>query len=307
MHWRKIEWQTLLLFICCYGLWLLTTYQFNIVSDNWGLATACLMLFTITALLTAFHTSLQHEVVHGHPTPWSVVNEALVFPSLIFVYPFRRYRDLHLKHHNDANLTDPYEDPESYFWPQTEGHKLNKIKWLLLSMNNTFVGRMLLGPPLGLWGFYKTEISKLWRGEKGVRLSWSLHIIGCVCVVSWLTFVCAIPLWLYACLVIYPAVSWILIRSFAEHRADKIIGKRSAIVEAHPFFALLFLNNNLHIVHHAHPEMAWHELPMMYAQNREKFLTANGGYLYTGYGSIVRQFAFRKKQPVFHPFSHRKL
>ena len=25
--------------------------------------------------------ALQHEVVHGHPTPWNWVNEALVFPS----------------------------------------------------------------------------------------------------------------------------------------------------------------------------------------------------------------------------------
>lgn len=32
--------------------------------------------------LLAWHGSLQHEVVHGHPTRWRWLNRALVFPSL---------------------------------------------------------------------------------------------------------------------------------------------------------------------------------------------------------------------------------
>ena len=302
----KIEWQTMALFVGCYSLWLLTTFQFENIRTIFGFGAACLMLLIITALVTAFHTSLQHEVVHGHPTAWPLLNEALVFPSLILVYPFRRYRRLHLKHHNDANLTDPYEDPESYFWPQNEQHNLSKIKLFLLGLNNSFVGRLVLGPSLGLWGFYKTEFSKLRGNESGVRKAWVLHIIGCIGVLSWLTLVCNIPLWLYAGLVVYPAVAWILIRSFAEHRADEVIGNRTAIVHAHPFFALLYLNNNLHIVHHAHPEAAWYDLPKIYYSQPQKFHKANGDYVFSGYGSIVRQFAFRQKQPVFHPINHRK-
>jgi len=303
---RKIEWKTLGLFVACYAIWLGTTWYFVAVSENWGDISGFAMLFVITAVVTAFHTSLQHEVVHGHPTPWPLVNEALVFPSLIFVYPYRRYRQLHLKHHNDANLTDPYEDPESYFWPQCECEKIGPIKMFLLGLNNTFVGRMILGPPLGVWGFYRTEIARLYKGEKGVRKAWALHIVGSFMVYLWLSYVAGIPFWLYALLVIYPGVAWILVRSFAEHQASETVGERTAIVEAHPFFRLLFLNNNLHIVHHAHPNAAWYDLPKLYFERKQHYLAANSGYRFAGYGDIVRQFAFRKKQEVFHPILHRE-
>ena len=303
---RNLETQTLALFAACYGLWIATTWNFTYVSESFGLVAACLMLFTITALVTAFHTSLQHEVVHDHPTPWPLVNEALVFPSLIFVYPFRRYRLLHLKHHNDVYLTDPFKDPESYFWCQSDRKSIGRIKLFLLEMNNTFIGRMVLGPPLGLWGFYRTELARLRANKKDVRKAWGLHIIGCSIVYFWLSYICAIPFWLYALLVIYPGVSWILIRSFAEHQASKTVGPRTAIVEAHPFFGLLFLNNNLHTVHHAHPQAPWYDLPKLYRLNKQDYLAQNDGYRFKGYGSIIRQYAFHQKQPVFHPILYRK-
>jgi len=306
LEWKTSEWKTVALFIACYGAWGLTTWSFLAVSADWGFGLACLMLFTITALATALHTSLQHEVSHGHPTPWPLVNEALVFPSQIFVYPFRRYRRLHLKHHNDNNLTDPYEDPESYFWPQSEHQKIGPVKLFLLGLNNTFIGRIILGPPLGVSGFYRTELARLYANESGVRKAWGLHLAGCALVYIWLSYVCGIPFWLYGLLVIYPGISWILIRSFAEHQASETVGARTAIVEAHPFFGLLFLNNNLHVVHHAHPQAPWYDLPRLYKQDKQHYLSMNDGYRFNGYGSIIKQYAFHKKQSVFHPIMHRK-
>ncbi len=302
---QGLEWRTLALLALCYAIWIASTLSFEYLVVNWGYASACLMLFFITAIVSAFHTSIQHEVVHDHPTPWPLVNEALIFPSLIFVYPFRRYRELHLKHHDDANLTDPYEDPESYYWAETERYKLGKVMQALLAMNNTFVGRMLLGPPLGLFGFYRTEIEKLKNNDAGVRKAWALHLAGSLPVLLWITWVCGIPFWLYALLVIYPGVSWILIRSFAEHQAAASVGGRTAIVEAHPFFGLLFLNNNLHMVHHAHPKAAWYDLPAMYRERKQHYLAANDSYLFNGYWHVIRQFAFHAKQPVFHPILYR--
>jgi fatty acid desaturase len=163
---------------------------------------------------------------------------------------------------------------------------------------------MILGPPLGLFGFYKTELVRLRRNESGVRKAWTLHLIGSLPVLLWITIVCGIPIWLYTVLVVFPGVSWILIRSFAEHQAAVAIGGRTAIVETHPFFGLLFLNNNLHMVHHAHPQAAWYDLPAMYRERRQHYLAANDSYLFEGYWSVVRQFAFHKKQPVFHPIYH---
>jgi fatty acid desaturase len=272
--------------------------------DNWGHLAAAAMLFFVTAIISAFHTSLQHEVVHGHPTRWPLLNEALVFPSLIIVYPFRRYRQLHLKHHDDANLTDPYEDPESYFWPQSAEQNMSPLMRALLGMNNTFVGRMTLGPLLGLSGFYKTEFVHLRRGEAGVRKAWALHVMSVALVWFWVSWICGIPFWLYMVLVALPGVSWILIRSFAEHQAAKSVGARTAIVEAHVFFSMLFLNNNLHVVHHAHPGVAWYDLPRLYRERKKQYLAANESYLFKGYWQVVRQFAFTKKQPVFHPILH---
>lgn len=299
---RRVEWQTVAVAVACYAVWAGSTLSFQSINAHWGLLPACLLLATVTALATAFHTSVQHEIVHGHPSPWPWLNEALVFPSLVLVYPFRRYRDLHLIHHIDSNLTDPYEDPESYYWPTQEKNRIGPVMLWFLKANNTLVGRLVLGPLLGLKGFFTTEIKKLVRNEKGVRLAWALHVIACGLVYYWVSIVCAIPFWLYIVLVVYSAVSWILIRSFAEHKAAEEVGPRTAIVEAHPFFATLFLNNNLHIVHHAHPEVAWYDLPALYRKRRQQYLRANGHFVYRGYGAVFKQFAFRSRQPVFHPF-----
>lgn len=299
---RPFEWQTVLAVVGCYGLWAGSTASFQPVSAFAGPLVAGMILLVVTSLATAFHTSIQHEVVHGHPTPWPLVNETLIFPSLILVYPYRRYRDLHLAHHIDANLTDPLEDPESYYWAPRDKTRIGPMRKGLLTLNNSLAGRLILGPALGLMCFWHGEVQKLIRGEAAVWRAWLVHVPACLIVYWWVCVVCDIPFWLYALLVVYPAVSWILIRSFAEHRAARSIGARTAIVEAHPFFALLFLNNNLHVVHHAHPDVAWYELPGLYRERRDIYLRANNHLLYRGYGEIFRKFAFRAIQPVFHPY-----
>ena len=303
---KRFEWQTLALIFACYVLWLGTTVSFSSIVENYGFSAGVLLLFGVTALSAAFHTSLQHEVVHGHPTPYGWLNEALIFPSLIFVYPFRRYRALHLKHHIDENLTDPYDDPESYYWPQSIGQKLRPMTVLLLNANNTFIGRMIIGTPLGLYGFYKTEWQRIRNNEQGVITAWLLHVIGFLPVIYWIVVVCQIPFWVYVVFVIYPGVSWILVRSFAEHQAAEQVGGRSAIVEAHPFFSLLYLNNNLHIVHHASPSTPWYDLPALYRERRQLYLAANQDYRFEGYWQIVSKFAFTRKQPIVHPLFRRE-
>ena len=67
------------------------------------------------AVLGGWYNSLQHEVIHGHPTPWRRVNSALVIVPLGLVVPFAEYRDIHLAHHREPELTDPALDPESFY------------------------------------------------------------------------------------------------------------------------------------------------------------------------------------------------
>ena len=74
------------------------------------------------------------------------------------------------------------------------------------------------------------------------------------------------------------------------------------MIEDRGFLAFLFLNNNFHVVHHSHPRVPWYRLPQLYAKNRERFLTRNGGYVYRSYADIFRRHLLRRKDPVPHPF-----
>ncbi|MEL6946772.1 MAG: fatty acid desaturase [Pseudomonadota bacterium] len=291
------EWVTLALILGCYA-------GFIGLGALWMSAMGWFVLPGM-AVLAAFHTSLQHETIHGHPTRYAWFNELLVSLPLAVVFPYRRYRDLHLLHHNDASLTDPYEDPESYFWPyDTYEQMWRPIRWLFLA-NNTLVGRLLIGPWLTLVGFARTEFVRLVRGEEGVRAAWLLHGCGLCALAGLVITVFGMPLWIYALCIVYPALSLTALRAYAEHQAAENVGARTAVVEASPIWSLLYLNNNLHIVHHANPAEPWYALPDLYRERRHVFLAANDNTLFTGYREIFARFAFRVKQPVEHPFLYR--
>jgi len=295
----RLEWGTLALIIACYGGWFAAGLLWTTPLWIAGLI--------ILPVLAAFHTSLQHETIHGHPTRWRALNEALVSLPLAVVFPYRRYRDLHLRHHRDEHLTDPFEDPESYFWCETEVRQMNDFQRHIFALNNTFVGRLLIGPALTIIGFSRTELWRLRNNHPGVRQAWALHLPGVVALIALITFVFHMPVWVYLLFCVYPALSLTAMRAYAEHQAAENVGARSAIVEAHPALALLYLNNNLHIVHHASPHTAWYDLPRLYAERRQQYLAANENTLFLGYSDIARRFAFAIKQPVAHPFARKSV
>ena len=92
-----------------------------------------------------------------------------------------------------------------------------------------------------------------------------------------------------------------LVRSFAEHKADSAVERRTAIVEGSRVFGLLFLFNNLHVAHHMRPSLPWYELPSWYARNREALAASNGGLIYRGYRDVFRQYFTRPYQQMIHP------
>ena len=99
-----VEVPTLALIFVTYAGWLLITATYG----RWPL---WIIAPAVTLLLT-LHSSLQHEIIHGHPTRWRNVNRILGMVPLSFWLPFERYRQLHRAHHIDARLTDPLDDPE---------------------------------------------------------------------------------------------------------------------------------------------------------------------------------------------------
>ena len=100
------------------------------------------------------------------------------------------------------------------------------------------------------------------------------------------------------CLVVFNILK---LRTFLEHQAHERASGRSVIVEKGGVFAFLFLNNNLHVVHHMHPRVPWYRLPALYAANAEHYRRRNGGYVYGSYAEVFRRHFLSRKDPVAHP------
>ena len=134
---RSIEWPTLILTLCVYG-----AYAFGaIVVLPVSLVLGLLIMVTAGVL----HSSLTHEVLHGHPFNSAFLNALLVFPALIIFVPYLRFKDTHLDHHRDERLTDPYDDPETNFMDPQVWDQLPKWRQSLHLLNNTLLGRMFWG------------------------------------------------------------------------------------------------------------------------------------------------------------------
>lgn len=289
---RGLEWPTLLMMALTYIVW--------------GLGTAVIwqaspvLAIVLTTIAIAQFSSLQHEVLHGHPFRSKAINEALVFAGLTLFIPYGRFRDTHLAHHHDPALTDPYDDPESNFLdPEVWAQKPWLLK-VLLQINNTLLGRILLGPAFSIWAVVSNDVAAIRTGDVAVRQAWLLHVPGLAMVGVWLLAFGTMPVWAYV-LSAYVGFGLLKIRTFLEHRAHETSRARSVIIEDRGPFSLLFLNNNFHAVHHSNPTLAWYKLPAHYAAKRDDYLLRNGGYVYGSYADIFRQFLFRAKDPVPHP------
>jgi fatty acid desaturase len=292
-----VEWPTLVLLAACYGLWALAT--------TWAAGLWLPLGIGLTAVAVTLHSSLQHEVLHGHPFRSPRLNAALVFPALGLFVPYGRFRDTHLAHHHDAVLTDPYDDPESnYLDPAVWGRRPRPVRWLL-RLNNTLMGRMVLGPLISQAVFMRDDWRAIRAGAPRVMAAWAWHVPGVALVLVWLATLGAMPFWAYL-LAAYMGMSLLKIRTFLEHQAHEHAAGRTVIIEDRGPLALLFLNNNLHMVHHMHPRVPWYRLPRVYAQNRARYLARNGGYAFRSYGEVFRRHLLRAKDPVPHPLWPRR-
>jgi fatty acid desaturase len=254
----------------------------------------------VLGVLLAMQSSLMHEASHGHPTRKSWVNELLVGLPVGLVYPFRRFKSLHLRHHADERLTDPFDDPESYY--KALWHYRDMPSWLqrLLAVNNTMIGRFVIGPPLGTLGFLITESRLVASGDRAARKAWLLHGLGLAVVLPVVAYGFSIPLWAYILGPVWLGQSLISVRTFAEHQWSERPDGRTIIIERSPL-SFLFLNNNLHLVHHKSPTVAWYRLPKLFRERRDQWVAMNNGYVFPGYFALLREYAFKAKEPVAHP------
>ncbi|MGB3245250.1 MAG: fatty acid desaturase [Sulfitobacter sp.] len=284
------DWPTIGLFTVCVGLWGLALMS----AAAWPVTA-----FVVLVLTLVLHSSLAHEILHGHPFGSQRAGTLLGIVQLGLAIPFLRFKRLHLAHHVDARLTDPYDDPETNYQDPEIWAGLARWQRAVLLFNNTLAGRMLVGPVVSQWSFMRSDARLIRGGDRQVLNDWLLHLPG-VALVLWLVAVSPmdVPTYLLAC---YAATSILKIRTFLEHRAHDHSSARTVVVEDRGPLAFLFLNNNYHIVHHMHPAVPWYRLPSLYAAHKERYLTRNQGYVYRSYRQVFAQYFWRSKDTVPHP------
>ncbi len=286
------DWRTLMLLTLVYGLWGCLVFGAHGVPE---LATA----LVLTPLLTLF-SSLQHELLHGHPFRRRIFNHMLGSVPIGVIVPYLRFRDTHLEHHRDTQLCDPYDDPESWYQMRSEWERRGKFSKRLFNFNNMLAGRMLIGPFIGMTGFVLWDIKRIRAGQYHIAWKWLAHFATLVPLVTLIGFFGTISVWMYL-VAAYLGMSLLMVRTFLEHQAHEKARGRSVIIESRGLFSFLFLNNSLHAVHHAHPKVAWYRLPELYQRNRERFLQMNEGYQLASYGEVFRRFFLKQKEPVPYP------
>jgi fatty acid desaturase len=288
-----IEVPTVALVVLAYGGWLAITFAYG----RWPLW----VVAPVGAILLTLHSSLQHEILHGHPTRWPALNRLLAIVPLSLWLPYERYRQTHLVHHVDERITDPLDDPESFYWTPEDWARLQPLTRALLRAQQTLAGRVVIGSFWRIGKFLRGEAIALWRNEDRLRAVWLEHLVWCVPVVVWVKVVCGMPLWLYIVALVLPGNGVLLIRSFVEHRAQPHVCARIALVERSWILGPLFLFNNLHSLHHEAPMIPWYEYNARYRRERGRLIAENGGLVYGTYFEVARRYLFKSHDVLEHP------
>ena len=259
-------------------------------------------LTALGAWIIAWQLNLQHETIHGHPTRNRRVNEAIGCWPLSLWLPYSIYRSTHLAHHRDENLTDPLEDPESYYWTASGWGGLGPVWRALAYARTTLLGRVTLGPAFLIGRLHRVILCAT-RGAANAAPAPFLGAISSLCapVLIWVIAICRMPFWVYVACFVYPGASLAMVRSFAEHRAVPEAERRTAIVENAWILGPLFLFNNLHAAHHLRHRLPWYQIPKFYRLNRTALIERNGGLVYHGYFDVARRYLLRPHDSPIHP------
>ena len=134
----RTEWPTWVALVAVYGAWVAAICGSVVLGPY--LTTPLLIL------ICAWYMSIQHELVHGHPTRIRWLNKALGFAPLAIWFPYTLYAESHLRHHNDKNLTLPDIDPETHYVSGARWDTSGKVMRLLYTARKSFWGRFFFLP-----------------------------------------------------------------------------------------------------------------------------------------------------------------
>ena len=281
------EWPTWLAIIGVYTLWWVVLISFESIP----------FASVFLVIVLAFHGSVQHELLHGHPSNNQNLNDFLAYPPLALWYPYPVYKRTHLVHHNNEDLTIPGVDPESYFLSEDRWNALSKWRQQLALFNMTLLGRLLLAPMHHFVGLKKQMIKSLKKPTSVNCRVWILHESLALILLLLVGLLFEVNIFIYN-ICAYFAQSVILLRSYYEHRVASEPNHRSIIMKASLPMRMVFLNNNYHAIHHEHPGMSWYHLDKEYNSKGDYYEKKNGGFVEQGYLKWLVKYAFK---PVAHP------
>lgn len=289
----RTEWPTWLLIPAVYGSWFGTLYLSHVLGL---MATTLLLILSCT-----WYMSLQHELVHGHPTRHRGLNKLLGFAPLAVWFPYTLYMESHLRHHNDAHLTQPGVDPETHYVSDEVWQRSGWFMRALFVHRKRFWGRFVFGPAMAISAVLQEAVDQFRAGNFKYLPMWLLHIAMLVAMLAAIEYWTPVAAWYYLLCVAYPALSLAMVRSYYEHRAAEDCKHRIAINEASLPMRLLYLNNNYHLVHHDLPGLPWYLLKRVYQADRDAYIARCGGFRLGGYLELARRFGLTPVDAPVHP------
>ena len=288
------EWRTLAVAVGVYGGWFVAVAAHRLMPAP--------VVVGLLAWTGAWHLSLQHETIHGHPFRDRRWGHALGWVPLTVWLPYELYRVSHLAHHA-SDLTNPGDDPESYYLAPDDYARRRRVGRWIADANRTLAFRLVVWSAVGTVGFVVSGLRDIVAGRPGARRTWAAHALGGAAVLTMAIGVAGLPTWQYLLGAVYGARVLNLLRSFAEHRWVPGGDSRSAMVEAAPLMGLLMLNVNLHVTHHERPGLAWYDLPNEARRTDAARRAAEGaGYYPGGYIELLRRYGVRRfDEPAYPP------
>jgi fatty acid desaturase len=280
--WKEAHGPTWVVAGATYSAWLFLTFEHRAVPGP--------LLALLGGWVIAWHGSLQHEMIHGHPARWPRLRTLVAWPPLSLWLPYELYRDSHLAHHRSHRLAEAGHDPESHHVEREHWESLSSWRRALLMAHQTLLGRLTLGPFFMIARFMR-ELLKTPQPSQG-RL-WLGHALAVGAIASWLILVCQMSLIKYLVCFVYPGLAMTLLRSFVEHRPRGDARARTVSVVS-PALGILFLHNNLHIAHHLAPQLPWFELPAFFNAHRAMLQEAGSPVYQGGYWEVLKKYAFRR-------------
>jgi fatty acid desaturase len=287
------EWPTWLVILAIYGGWFSLILYYRWLPP-W-------VANPVLVVIAAWFMSLQHELLHGHPTRNKTLNRLLGLFPIDAWYPYDLYRDSHLSHHRDPWLTTPGVDPEcNYVLPQDYA-RMKALQRALRWSLRTMAGRFLLAPGVIILEVWADIVRAVRTPDPTGLRRWALHIALLLALLWWAYAAAGITPLHYLFGIAYPALGLASLRSFAEHRPAALPAHRIVINDAAWPWRLLYLNNNYHAVHHEQPGLAWYRIPAAYRADRAGYLQRNGGFFTPGYGHHLWKHAFKPVDTPIHP------